>query len=300
MTQAAAPIAWYGGKARLASRIAALLPHHDTYVEPFGGAAAVLFAKTRATLEVYNDIDGGLVTFFRALRDRPEELARALRLTPYAREEFTDCRDTWKATRNDIERARRWYVRMRQAFGCSASVSWGYERDGSLTGGTRAGSFASTVDELERFAERFRGVQVEHLDWRKVLALYDSKHACFYVDPPYHPDTRARISRNHGYRHELTCSDHDELIAMPLLAAGSVLHSGFDHPSYRPLEQAGFERLEFSHHVTASLAPSGRRRVREVIWRRIADGHQLHPTLWDTPPVATPPAEIDQPALSLF
>jgi len=281
MTSSAAPIAWYGGKARLASRIAALLPRHDTYVEAFGGAAAVLFAKSRATLEVYNDVDSGLVTFFRALRDHPDELARLLRLTPYSREEFTHCRQTWQTTGEDVERARRWYVRMRQAFGCSASLSWGYERDGSLSGGTRAGSFASTVDELERFAERFRGVQVEHLDWRKVFDLYDAGGTCFYLDPPYHPDTRGRMSRNNGYRHELNATDHQELIAAVLDTDASILLSGYAHPSYDVLEEAGFERVEFTHHVTASLAPSGRRPVQEVIWRRIAAGHQLNPTLWD-------------------
>lgn len=283
---AAAPIAWYGGKARLAPRIAALLPHHTTYVEAFGGAGSILFAKEPANLEVYNDIDSGLVTFFRALRDHPKALAQALRFTPYAREEFSICRDSWQSTDDDIERARRWYVRMRQAFGCSASVSWGYERDGSLSGGTRARSFASTVDELHRFAERLRTVQVEHLDWQKVLALYDSPGTCFYLDPPYHPATRAPVSKNHGYRHELTAADHDRLIKTVLKTRGSVVMSGFDHHTYRALERDGFERLEFDHHVTASIA--GRRKVKEVIWRRIADGHNLTPTLWDTAEPHTP------------
>lgn len=276
---AAAPIAWYGGKARLAPRIASLLPNHDTYVEAFGGAAAVLFAKDPANLEVYNDIDSGLVTFFRALRDQPEALQRALSLTPYARQEFTLCRDTWKSTSDDVERARRWYVRMRQAFGCSASVSWGYERDGSLTGGTRARSFASTVDELERFAERVRTVQIEHADWQTVLAKYDSPGACFYLDPPYHPATRGRQSRSNGYRHELTATDHERLLEVVLRMNASIVLSGFDHPTYTVLVCHGFERLEYDHHVTASLA--GRRRVKEVIWRRIAAGHNLTPTLWD-------------------
>jgi DNA adenine methylase len=297
---AAAPIAWYGGKARLAKRIASLLPQHDTYVEAFGGAAAVLFAKNRATLEVYNDIDSGLVTFFRALRDQPEQLARALHFTPYARQEFNYCRHTWQKTSQDIERARRWYVRMRQAFGCSASVSWGYERDGSLSGGTRARSFASTVDELERFAERFRGVQVEHIDWRKVLSLYDSPGACFYLDPPYHPDTRSRVSRGNGYRHELTAADHADLITALLDLTGSVVLSGFAHPSYAPLESSGFERVEFEHNVTASLAPVGRRRVKEVIWRRIAPGHDLTPTLWDEQRPPTENAALSNPAPRLF
>jgi DNA adenine methylase len=278
---AAAPIAWYGGKARLAPKIAALLPHHNTYVEAFGGAASVLFTKTPANLEVYNDLDSGLVTFFRALRDQPDALTRALTFTPYAREEFAHCRDTWLATDNDLERARRWYVRMRQAFGCSASVSWGYERDGGLTGGTRARSFASTIDELERFAKRLRTVQIEHLDWQKALDLYDGPDTCFYLDPPYHPATRGRLSRSNGYRHELAAADHERLIETVLRTQGSVVMSGFDHPSYIPLEVEGFERLEFDHHVTASLSSTGRRRVKEVIWRRIAAGHNLTPTLWD-------------------
>jgi DNA adenine methylase len=277
---AAAPIAWYGGKARLAGKIAALLPHHHTYVEAFGGAGAVLCNKQPANLEVYNDVDSGLVTFFRALRDRPDALQRALTLTPYARQEFTICRDTWKSVTEDVERARRWYVRMRQAFGCSASVSWGYERDGSLRGGTRARSFASTVDELHRFAERFRTVQIEHDDWQTVLDRYDSPRACFYLDPPYHPATRGRLSRSNGYRHELSVADHERLVQRVMHMQASIVLSGFDHPSYAVLEQDGFERLEFDHHITASLA--GRRPVKEVIWRRIAAGQNLTPTLWET------------------
>lgn len=52
MSGVVAPFAWYGGKSRLAPAIVSLLPHHDSYIEPFGGAAAVLVLKPRATLEV--------------------------------------------------------------------------------------------------------------------------------------------------------------------------------------------------------------------------------------------------------
>jgi DNA adenine methylase len=282
LTAAAAPISWYGGKAHLADQIVAMLPLHSTYVEVFGGAGSVLFAKPRVTLEVYNDLDAGLVTFFRALRDQPDELARLLRYTPYAREEFIDCRESWEDTVDDLERARRWYVRMRQAFGCSSSRSWGHERNGELSGGPRARSFASTVDELDRFAQRFRGVQIEHLDWRQLLALYDSEQACLYLDPPYHPATRSRMGRNHGYRHELSAADHDELVGAVLDLRASVLLSGYAHPSYDILERSGFERLELNHRVTAARHPSGRRKVREIVWRRTTASQLITPTLWDT------------------
>ncbi len=79
----------------------------------------------------------------------------------------------------------------------------------------------------------------------------------------------------------MTADDHEELLAtLPMMAASIVL-SGFAHPSYGVLEEQGFERFRFSHHVTASLAPSGRRPVQEVIWRRVAAGQERTPTLWD-------------------
>jgi hypothetical protein len=105
MSANVSPVAWYGGKSRTSARIAGLLPRHDTYIEVFGGGAAVLFAKPRAQLEVYNDIDDGLVTFFRVLRDRPAELQQALALTPYAGAEFEHCRDSWAIVEDELERA---------------------------------------------------------------------------------------------------------------------------------------------------------------------------------------------------
>src|SRR6266508_2890776 len=101
-----APFPWWGGKRWLAPRIVALMPPHDTYVEVFGGSGAVLFHKSPAGLEVYNDVNGSLVNFFRVLRDSPQELQRALELTPYARDELEACRAD---EGGDVERARRFY-----------------------------------------------------------------------------------------------------------------------------------------------------------------------------------------------
>src|SRR5947199_68760 len=52
------PLNWMGGKAVLARQIVALLPPHDTYVEPFLGGGAVFLAKKPAISEIINDIHG--------------------------------------------------------------------------------------------------------------------------------------------------------------------------------------------------------------------------------------------------
>ena len=90
MTPTRPVLRYMGGKWRLAPWILRHLPPHRTYVEPFGGAASVLLRKPRAYAEIYNDLDGEIVSLFRVLRD-PEaaaELVRRIALTPFAREEF--------------------------------------------------------------------------------------------------------------------------------------------------------------------------------------------------------------------
>ncbi|MEO1065520.1 MAG: DNA adenine methylase, partial [Actinomycetota bacterium] len=81
------PVRYYGGKTRLAPWLASLMPELPVYVEVFTGSAAVLLARPQVRHEILNDRDGNVVTFFRVLRDRPDELIEALQLTPYARDE---------------------------------------------------------------------------------------------------------------------------------------------------------------------------------------------------------------------
>ena len=64
------PIKWIGGKATKTHHLLPYICEHRIYVEPFGGAAALLFAKEPSPVEIYNDINHGVVDFYRLLRDQ--------------------------------------------------------------------------------------------------------------------------------------------------------------------------------------------------------------------------------------
>src|SRR5689334_18170946 len=82
------PLAYIGGKRRLAPLIAALLPPHITYVEPFAGGAQVFFHKARSRIEVLNDLDEEVVTLLRVCQHHAPELRRWLRWAASSRRLF--------------------------------------------------------------------------------------------------------------------------------------------------------------------------------------------------------------------
>jgi len=61
-TRVIGPLAYIGGKRRIARRLLPLIPEHTTYVEPFAGGAQVFFHKPRSKVEVLNDLDHEIST----------------------------------------------------------------------------------------------------------------------------------------------------------------------------------------------------------------------------------------------
>lgn len=245
------PILWFGGKGRMTAKLLPLIPPHHTYVEPFGGGASLLFAKKPSPVEVYNDLDSGLVNFFRVLRD-PEGFERfhlLVSLTPYSREEFNSCRETWEGCTDDVERAYRWYVVARMSFSGMFGASWGF----AVTATTRGMSmpcsnWLSVIERLPQIHQRIMRVQIEHDDFRQIIRTYDTPGTLFYCDPPYVPDTR----KSGSYKHEMTVEDHNDLVELLLGVKGMAILSGYRHPVYEPLERAGWRRHDYETSCSAT------------------------------------------------
>lgn len=273
------PIQWYGGKGQMVGKLLPLLPAHHVYVEPFGGGAAVLFAKHPAPVEVFNDVHSGLINFYRVLRD-PEQFAtfaRLAQLTPYSREEWTACAATWEATADPVDRAWRWFVGIRQCF--NGRAGWQMSVTESYGGAAHSvARWLAAVDRLPEAHARLQTVQVEHADWRRIFDQYDTSATLFYCDPPYVQETRAA----QRYAYELTAADHQDLVARLLTVRGMVVVSGYAHAVYTPLEAAGWQRIDIvtaAHTVRTRGDGAGRRNAErvETVWRNPACFADLGP-----------------------
>lgn len=258
------PFPYYGSKGRLAGRIVDLMPSHRVYVEPFAGSAAVLFSKAPAPVEVINDLDRNVVTFFRVLRVHEDDLMRALRFTPYSREEYAAA-DLGDETIDDLERARRFFVRATQGHNAAGSGGRAGWSNGIRAKHTDATATTNLVDRLYELAARLRTVVVEHRDALEVVATHDAPDTVFYLDPPYLADTR-RCGRD--YAHEADGENFHRSLASALSSArGIVLLSGYPSPLYDEL-YGDWDRLEISVHraTTNHRGCTGVGRGTEVVW----------------------------------
>tara|TARA_Y100001933_G_scaffold237310_1_gene260020 strand:+ start:928 stop:1671 length:744 start_codon:yes stop_codon:yes gene_type:complete len=226
------------------------------YVEPFGGAASVLLRKKRSYAEIYNDLDQAVVGLFRVLRsNRASELVNALRLTPFARDEFAEA---YQPTNDPVEAARRLIIRSFMGFGSNGhNKLTGFRANSNRSGTTPSHDWVNYPDSLAVVVERLQGVTLENKDARAVMAQHDSAQTLHYVDPPYVFDTRS--DNGADYAHEMSDEDHAELLDFLRGLTGMVVLSGYPSPLYDDA-LSGWLRVE-----RKALADGARART-EVLW----------------------------------
>jgi len=188
MTFSAFP--WIGGKTHLCHWVLSQLPDHTTYVEPFGGSAAVLLNKDRSRIEVFNDKDGDVVQFFDVARRRPDELAEWCHRTPFSEKlhsRWTDQFYSGDRPDDELERAGRWLFLRYSQFAGKVSQASGFKRElaDDEKGAREARNWASVPSRIDTIADRFAGVSVLNDDYVDVVNRYDGENTLFYVDPPY-------------------------------------------------------------------------------------------------------------------
>ncbi len=243
------PIAYFGGKSRLAPKIISLIPAHTCYVEPFAGGAWVLFKKEPSKVEVLNDRDNNIVNLYRVIQHHPEEFLRQFKTLFISRRLFELAKLTDDQVMTDIQRAVKWFYLLKTAFGSRMQKpTFGYATEGP--------SRLNLIDLEQTILEihwRLARVTIENLPYGDVLDRYDRPHAFFYLDPPYYG---IKV-----YRFNFEPADFEALAAALAGIKGKFLMSLNDHPAVRRIF-ASFRIEEVKLKYSCTSPSKGRDKAR--------------------------------------
>ena len=248
------PLPWWGGKQARGKCewIAALLPWEweTLYVEPFGGMASVMARRAPVKREIYNDLDGRAVNWFRVLQSRPEELDHLVLTTPKSRQEYERALGTLDSP-DELHRAWAFHVVTDQGLVPSPErTDWLVTK--SLSKGSVGRWKSGRITEL---FDRFSNVQLENKDAVELLVwIQECDYAVVYCDPPYHSSDVSPYQMGKVDLHTLT--------NVLLRQQGKVAISGYgDEWSH-----LGWER----HQMQSNFVFNGANRISEprteVLW----------------------------------
>jgi len=221
---------YYGGKFHLVPVLRAMIPPHKTYVEVFCGAANFLLNKDRSNVEVINDLNSFITTFFKVLRD---EETRAifydrLQYVPFSREVFNEEKKKYLEGKfkDDVDKAICWFVGVRQSMAGIPFKSW---KVGKSPVVKLANVWENSKELLLILAARLKGVSIENYSFEKILSIYDSEYIFTYCDPPY--IGVQRIEKD-VYEFEMDEALHIRLLKLALKSKGMFLISGYVNDLY--------------------------------------------------------------------
>lgn len=221
-------IKYPGAKWRIADWIISHMPEHKSYIEPYFGSGAVFFKKDQSRIETINDIDGDVVNLFDCIRTNPDKLAGMIATTPYAREEY--CSAFEVADSDQFERARLFLIKHWQGHGFRTYCRSGWKNDVAGREYAYAVRYWNQLPEwVLDAAFRLKDAQIECRPAVDVIKRFNRPEVLIYADPPYLLSTRKMKKQ---YAHEMTDTDHVELLETLLQHQGPVMISGYDNEMY--------------------------------------------------------------------
>jgi len=175
-----APFSIPGSKTRSIEHLK-IIPYRKKWIDVFTGSGVVTFNRVPSTLEVMNDRYGGIVAFYRCLKDRNKYhlLKDWLEATVHSREDFYHCRNTWCSETDDVIRAAKWYYMIR------TSVIGKGDCFARQTNSTPQFPVRSSLKLLTAIHLRLINVIIENLDFETCINDFHSNDCVTYLDPPY-------------------------------------------------------------------------------------------------------------------
>ena len=156
------------------------------YIEPFAGSAA-LFFHLRPDRALLGDINGALIETYRVIRDRPDDVHRALVRIPRSEADYYRIRKQVPNNLQPFARAVRFTYLNRLCFNGIYRTN-GKGQFNVPYAHTRAGGMPS-IEAFRQCAAALNGATLARGDFGKILARA-RKGDFVYLDPPYAVSSR--------------------------------------------------------------------------------------------------------------
>ena len=229
---------YVGSKVDMSAHLASRLPAHRTYVEPFGGSAAMLFAKQPSEREIVSDACYWVVSAHRAVRDNPDGLlARLPANGKIYQGEWNAMKrrivNDWRST--EIEDAATFMICCSGAFGGGVNLRSGYSYTNGigqfiLSAPSSHPSFRKpklklSMSRMSACSARLRGVEIiEHDALNLIEAMRSDPQSFLFIDPPYLPMDSGGSRKADYYLND--CSHSDLMDAMRGMQSNAILTIG--------------------------------------------------------------------------
>ena len=177
------PIKWVGGKSKLVKKLLPLIPEHRCYVEVFGGAGWLLFAKEPSKVEILNDFDSNLMNFWSVVKNAKDQFIKSFEYVLVSRELFNEYKRKYKENdfEDAIEKAHVFYYLVKAGFGADMkNLVFGTSKDSRNR--LRLDQFEQDINYAYK---RLQKVTIENKSFEDIFKIYDGRDTFFYLDPPY-------------------------------------------------------------------------------------------------------------------
>jgi len=225
-------------------------------------------------------MDKRLINFWSVLQNKAlfDSFRHVMDVTPFAELEFESAAEVLDGATPDIDyrlatginnphaatavaRACAFFVRCRQSLAGRmkhfAPLSKTRVRRGM---NEQASAWLTAIEGLPEVHARLKRVVILNGNALDVIEQQDGPHTLFYLDPPYHPATRAAPE---VYRHEADLEHHRWLLEYLINIKGKAILSGYDNVMYNEWLH-DWHRAEFDLPNNAAGGKE-KRRMTEVL-----------------------------------
>jgi len=233
---------YFGSKRQLLPKILPIIPPHKTYVEAFGGGAAVFFAKPPAERSILNDRDPFIARFYQRFScnavDRCKKIKNVCEFAEKARERVAE----GSSDICDQIAARR--------FSIVSDVTGGMKKTECKIRPVVTKQLSKKCGEYEK---RLRKATITSDDFRDVFRRHDGPDTFTFMDPPYPGTTQP-------YRGDPKSVRPADVCALAKRAKGKVLITYNDIPEVRKACKGLFVKVVPSTHRSAHVTRTSPKR----------------------------------------